>query len=243
MLDFLKNVQVTAPEKTPTSKGGGGVRKERNPLTADLRLFADGSIYPSEELAIRFNLEYGNKPAEDMDPIGNGFDVINSEEFKQYIPVGRRCIWISPVPRAEPKLDIFGTTTYNEDGTPKSSVMDQGSVTYGKATLWPLIKEAYGIELTENEKFIDLNFYGGSQDEAGNQFPFVLPPGKTLAFVPKAIERGEKKGTATVQRRENPEFWCLYPNPEWMTVHEATVLTAAENGVGKLTGAMVEETA
>jgi hypothetical protein len=210
MLGFLKNVQVIAPDKEPR-KGGGGVRKERNPLNADIRIFADGSIYPSVELVKKFQLEYGNRPAtKEEEPTGNGFDIIDSDEFKQYIPVPQRCIWISPVARKNAKVDLFGTTTFNEDGTPKSSVLEQGPVTFGKTSLLPLIEEAYGMKCDEETKFIDLTLCG-TPDENGQEHPLLLPPGKTVAFIPKAKQRGDEKGTATVIRRDLPEFWCLYP--------------------------------
>lgn len=216
MLGFLKNVQVIVPATAP--KKGGGARKERNPVNADIRVFADGSVYPSLELVQRFNLEYGNKPAEKEDPTGNGFDIIDSDEFRQWIVVGRRCIWISPVPRSESKVDLFGSVGYDKDtGEAVSSVIDQGPVTFGKATLLPLLEQVYGLKLQENEdklmvfpdgkRYVDLKFYGSDEKNT----PFFLPPGKTVAFIPKAKQRGEEKGTPTVIKRENPEFYCLYP--------------------------------
>jgi hypothetical protein len=215
MLDFLKQVQVTAPEVE--IRKASGPRKQRNPENADIRLFSDGSVYPSAMLAEKFRLEYGNKPTEKGQSLtGYGFDVIDSEEFKQYLNTPVRCIWVSPVPRSEGKIDMFASTSYNEDGTPKSSVLDQGTVTFGRNTLIPMIESAYGITLNEETKefsngkrYVDFILAGPDKDT-----PFTLPPGKTLAFVPKAKERGEEKGMATVVRRENPEFWCLYPAPE-----------------------------
>lgn len=207
MLGFLKSVKVQAPE-TPVRKGGGP-RKQRNPENADLRVFADGSVYPSASLVARFGLEYGNKPAEDAEPTGFGFDVIDSDQFMNYLDTPQRCIWISAVARTEGKIDLFSTTKYNEDGTPYSSVLEQGSKTFGSAVLLPMLKEVYGIELGENKRHIDLKLFGVPAEE-GEQ-PLTLPNGKTVAFVPKSVQRGDKKGTETVIRRENPSFWCLYP--------------------------------
>lgn len=204
---FLKQVQVTAPEKAPRS--GGGVRKQRNPTNADLRVFANGSIYPSEALVKLFNLEYGNKPEEKQDPIGNGFDIIDSAEFQQYLqlPAGAKCIWISPVPRAEGRISIFGTCTYNEDGTPKTSVLEQGSVTFGKESMIPLIEKNYELKFSDTVKFLDFKLVGMDDDNT----PWTLPENKTVCFVPKLTARGDSKGTQTVQRRENPRFWALVP--------------------------------
>lgn len=218
MLDFLKQVQVTAPEIAV--RRSSGPRKERNPQNADLRVFVDGSVYPSAKLVERFSLEYGNKPEEKADPAGNGFDIIDSDEFIQWLKTPVRCIWISPVPRAESKIDLFGTVSYNEDGTPKVSVLEQGTKTFGENTLIPLLAAAYGITVVEEgegdnktrsfsngKRYVDLQLIGPNEDGSG----FKLPAGKTVAFVPKAKQRGEEKGMATVIRRENPEFWCLYP--------------------------------
>jgi hypothetical protein len=218
MLDFLKQVKATAPETT--IRRASGVRKERNPMNADLRVFVDGSIYPSAALVAKFKLEYGNKPEEGQDPVGNGFDIIDSNEFQQYLPVPVRCIWISPVSRSEMKVDLFGTVTYDkETGAPKASVLDQGTVTFGQNVLIPLIEAAYGITIEETEagktfsngqKHIDLKMYSSDgQDNTEN--PFFLPAGRTMAFIPKSKQRGEEKGTPTVIKRDNPEFYCLYP--------------------------------
>lgn len=207
MLGFLKSVKVQAPEQ-PVRKSSG-VRKQRNPENADLRVFADGSIYPSASLVKRFGLEYGNKPAEDQPTVGFGFDVIDSNQFLAILATPERCLWVSPVARTESKIDLFNTVKYNEDGTPNCSVLEQGSKTFGEKVLIPLLKEAYGVEFTDDKRHVDLKFYGVPQED-GTEAPFTLPNGKTIAFIPKSVQRGENKGTETVVRRENPSFWCLH---------------------------------
>ncbi len=225
MFDFLKQVQATVPEKAPRA---AAPRKQRNPEQADLRVFYDGSVYPSKELVTRFNLEYGRKPAEKEDPTGNGFDIIDSAEFGSYLvlPAGARCLWISPVSRSENKLDLFASCTFEEDGSPKTSVLDQGSVTFGKETLLPLLEQVYGITLDkEGKRYVDLQLVGNGDDAK----PWVLPGERTVAFVPKSVARGEKKGTPTVQRREHPRFWALVPAAVQETAqHEDEALIAEE---------------
>jgi hypothetical protein len=184
-------------------------------------VFADGSVYPSLDLIKKFSLEYGDKPEKDAEPIGNGFDIIPSDEFGNYLKVEANCIWISPVPRSASKIDLFGTVGYDATtGKPAMSVAEQGTMTFGKTTLLPLIERMYGVKAGEDkvfnngQRFIDLQLHG--LDEENN--PFILPPGKTVAFLPKAKQRGEEKGTATVIKRDNPEFYCLYPVPTSMPV-------------------------
>jgi len=224
MLDFLKSVKVQAPE-VPVRKASGP-RKQRNPENADLRVFADGSIYPSASLVARFGLEYGNKPTEDQAPTGFGFDVIDSNQFGRILETPQRCIWISPVARTESKIDLFNIVKYNEDGTPGSSVLEQGTKTFGSTVLIPLLEESSGVKFEEKVMHIDLKLYGGAGDE-----PFRLPDGKRVAFIPKSVQRGENKGTETVIRREDPTFWCLYP-AEVQEEAGANVEESAEAEVG-----------
>jgi hypothetical protein len=231
--DFLKEVKMQVPEM-PARKSGGP-RKAVNPENADLRLFADGSIYPSAALVEAYKLEYGNKP-EDVTTTnelgeekkkrgvvtGFGFDVIDSEDFNNVLNIGaNKCIWISPVPREEGRVDLFASVTYNEDGTPKTSVLEQGSTTFGKEVMIPLLEKAYGITIVTTEgaggrqlkkfsngqRFVDLKLMGN--DEQNN--PWIMPAGKTVCPVPKYVQRGEEKGKPTIVRRDNPYFFCLVP--------------------------------
>jgi hypothetical protein len=217
MLNFLKSVKVQAQEVV---RKVSGPRKQRNPENADLRVFADGSVYPSASLVERFNLEYGPKPTKETPATGFGFDVIDSKEFGNVLETPERCLWISPVPRAEGKIDLFMTVKYDENGIPTGSVLDQGTKTFGTDTLLPLLEEIYGIKLGENRKFVDLKFHG-VPGEDGTESPLTLPDGKTVTFVPKSVDRGKKKGTPTVVRRENPSFWCLYPAQSGVNVEES----------------------
>jgi hypothetical protein len=208
MLEFLN--QITANEVTEqpaTAKGGSNQKKERIPSGSRIRVFRDGSVYPSQKLVDKFDLEYGPK---DCDGCGNGFDVIDSDKFSEF-KVPKRLLWVSPVSRnvKAGKVDLFAAVSYNTDNSPKSSVLNQGANTYGKAELLPMLKEVYGLELTKdsNPDYIDLELV--TNPATGE--PWQLTNGKQVTYVPKKMTRGDKKGEPDAVRREKPEFYVLYP--------------------------------
>jgi hypothetical protein len=61
-LNFLKGAEVTEVEVSASNAKKGGPRKQRNPNPALLaiRVWKDGSVFPSQALVDMFNLEYGN---------------------------------------------------------------------------------------------------------------------------------------------------------------------------------------
>lgn len=158
-LGFLQNIAVVAQEEPAKRPGGGGVRKEWNPPTGlVLRIWASGAVYPSQELVDTFDLEYKNALTTEQEEaikagtmekpnMGFGFDIADSAEFGFINVGGNRCLIISPVRKDDEagRVDLFNTTRFNEDGTPKLSVMDQGLVTFGKDFLIPKIEEIYKI--------------------------------------------------------------------------------------------------
>lgn len=218
MLDFLK--QITVEDPGTIKRGGGGVRKEWNPTDGlVLRVWKDGSIYPSQALVDWFGLEYKHK---EIDNQGNGLDIFSSEQFKIF-KSPKTLILLNVVNRDKPKIDVFGTVTFYarpegldadkvetdfEVGEPITSVMDQGSTTFGKNHLLPMIKEVYSIE--PNEKgFIDLVVAGADGLEATQ--PFTLPDGKVVCHVPKVLSRGKNLGAPSYVKRDNPRLYVLYP--------------------------------
>jgi hypothetical protein len=228
MFDFLKTVTVV-DTVTDKIRKVSSPRKERNPEGLTIRLFRDGSVYPSLELIEKFNLEYpvleaGETPAN----CGNGFDVIDTDKFPAF-QVGKRILIISPVNRKNGKIDLFGSTTYDENGVPKSKVAEQGAKTFGQDEFIGLVEDIYGItfakaavkakEATETTKavtaqpavegveFVDLQFV--VNPSTGQ--PWGLPTGKTVTWIPKKVSRGEKAGEYTIQRRELPVFYALLP--------------------------------
>lgn len=203
MLDFLTTATVAdVAESNVTRKGG--VRKQRNPEGMAIRVFKDGSVYPSQELVDEFNLEYDRKDGNDP---GNGFDVIDTDLYPNF-QVGKRILIISPVPKKAAKVDLFASTTYDEDGNPKALVTEQGSTTYGKAELVPALKNIYGIELNDEQRYVDLVLVA---NPTTNQ-PWELPNGREVTFIPKRVSRGDAKGQITTIRRERPQFWALLPS-------------------------------
>lgn len=258
-LAFLQNIQVVAEEAKPR-KAGGGSRKEWNPTSGlVIRVWKDGSIFPSQELVDKFDLGYRKQLPEDelaalkesnrKPDMGNGFDVADSQDFPTF-KTPQRLLIISPVAKTEGKVDLFGSVAYRkvdeEDGKagePLISVMDQGTTTFGKDFLIPAIEEIYGItffkpaiparpaveakpaegdqpevkgkdatpEVPEvpGVEYVDLVLIG--QDGTEESEPWTLEKGKEVAFLPKRVSRGEKRGDMTVVRRENPRMYVLYP--------------------------------
>lgn len=241
LLSFLKGAKVE--EVAAPVKGTGGVRKQWNPNPGILaiRLWYSGAIFPSQALVDKFNLEYPKGVVEEIpakeavgtpgtegyvagkeasrrisqpEASGNGFDVIDSDAWQAYKGEGRM-LFVSPVAKNQPKVDLFGSTTYEDDGTPKSTVMDQGSVTFGKETLLPLVKEIYGVELAkseegkDNKEYVDLLVVSQLGD-----LDIVSRFSSKLLYAPKKISRGEDKGKPTYEIRENAAIYLLAPAEE-----------------------------
>lgn len=153
-LAFLQNITVVADERPRST---GGARKEWNPPSGlTIRIWKDGSVYPSEDLVKKFELEYRQKLSDDElkqlkeaskpRPFpGNGFDIADTQDFPIFKTNGERFLIISAAEKDAGKVDLFSTTNYEDDGTPKTSVMDQGAATFGKDYLIPRIEEIYGL--------------------------------------------------------------------------------------------------
>lgn len=252
-LAFLSNITVVGEDKPKNTNRGA--RKNWNPENANraaIRLWYDGSVYPSQGLVDRFDLEYsarevddspvadivppgpGVEPAEPakvrFKPInGNGFDVADSEDFKAF-QTPQRLLIAALTPKAGLKVDLFGSVGYDDNDNPLIGVMDQGANTFGKTFLIPSVEEIYGlkfkvpgkaekkdeqgnviasaVEEVAGLEYVDLLFLGVDGE---NSSGFRLPEGKSTAFLPKRVSRGEKRGETTVVRRVNPELFVLYP--------------------------------
>lgn len=253
MFDFLMSatiLDVADSKKTPVS-----TKKNRTPSGLAIRVFRDGSVWPSLELVSQFQLEYphaviskeaiplpeGSHPAAEPEyktvitvaEPGNGFDVFKSIDAAQFSAFGKMLI-VSPVSRKAGKVDLFASTTYNkETGEPLSNVIDQGAKTFGADVLLPMIKEMYGLELTKEDEidYIDLTFVA---NPATGQ-PWGLPAGKTVTTVPKLVSRGADKGLLTMVRRENPSFYVLYPTSLIEAQNAAQAQTAVAQPVTQTT--------
>lgn len=183
--NFLTNL-------TLVDKGRVRIPKEKNPTGLTVRVFATGEVYPSGDLVDKFYLEYPVK--EGIKP-NYGIDIIDS---KQWTPLAEypRMLLFGFTPKTEAKLDLFGTCRYNEDGTPKSSVMTQGTKNEELVNLC----KSFGW-LTEEQKYVDLKVITEHPVKVEND----------LAFIPKTVQRGEKKGEATYVRREGSKFYPVEP--------------------------------
>lgn len=273
LLGFLVGAKFD-PSEAPVRRSGGGARKQWNPLSGlVVRLWKDGSVYPSQALVDKFNLEYApvvitkgeNRPysQEEIDKHnenqlrehdeylsklaqgqpdewkpkelkprfkpsnivpkegakhGNGFDVIDSRVWAGYKASGNM-LFISPASQDLPKVDLFGQTKYTSaeeegavvyDAVPVSSVMDQGSKTFGEDVLIPAVKEIYGIELTDDNEFVDLVVVEELKED-GQSINLKELFSQKVAHLPKRVLRGEDKGKADYVRREHAIVYGFIP--------------------------------
>lgn len=166
LLSFLSSSKI---EDIQVKTGRtGGPRKEWNPPPAviAIRVWKDGSIFPSQAAVDKFALEYRTAVVKkeaiakkDSDPegeqkfrnvydypegAGNGFDVINSKVWPGFQGDGAM-LFVAAVSKTEGKVDLFSQVAYDNDGNPKVSVMDQGSATFGSKSLIPMLEDVYGI--------------------------------------------------------------------------------------------------
>lgn len=180
--NFLNTVSIAKVEETPKAKVGK-VAQERNPTNgASIRLFKDGSIYPSQKLVDDYQLEYSK------DKSGNGFDIFSSTNWNQYPKDTENVVFITAIPKSNSRVDLFGQA--REVNGELTSVMKQGSKTFG-LELIPMLESVYGIKLFADSKYVDLVIV---EDVTLKQ---------DIVYVPKMVMKGEYKGTMTTERREN----------------------------------------
>lgn len=249
LMDFLKSGKVEEVTKAPRT-GATGARKERNPNPALLaiRLFYSGAVYPSQALVEKFDLDYRKaKITKETLPLkdgqteaivrnkyeypegqGNGMDVIDTKEWGQFKGEGRM-VFVAVVPKSEPKVDLFQSTMYEDDGTPKSTVMDQGAVTFGQQILLPMVKEVFGIDLGNEpgkQEFVDLEVLE-EVTEGEETFNVTETFSKPIMLVPKRITRGKDKDKLDYERRENAKVYLLVPKVQEAKEEEVVDLTHA----------------
>lgn len=184
--------------------------KEWNPTGLSVRIFSNGSVYPSKELVEKFNLGFVNK---DSTEVVNGIDVVDSIEWTP-LAAQPRMILFGITPKSEPKVDLFATCKYNDDNTPKGNVMNQGSVS---ESLLNLVR-SMGF-LNEDQKYVDLVIV--------EQYPIKTQDG--LSFIPKTVERGARKGEKTYERRENVTYYPVTTSEEFEKMNAAKNETTTEN--------------
>lgn len=220
--DFLKNMELKEIEKTPVS-----APNSKYPAPgAHLRLFADGSVYPSAELVALHNLEYQNQ---DSTTPENGYDVFVSTDWGQYtgtVPF----VALALVSKHEPKVSLFSQTKYNADKTPKSSVLTQ-KTTAGEELITAL-KTVY-LEKPEDNLF-------GDKPYLDLVILLDQPLNKTASGVyhlPKVIAKGKDAGKPSYVRREHVSIFPVAIAEEEVAQTSAPVEVAAPAPVVKETAA------
>lgn len=183
MFEFLKNLKVKESISAPAPK------VTRSPEGLSLRVFPSGKVYPSVALIDKFKLEYGVSGE-------CGIDFFSSRDWPAYPKEAPGVVFITFVPRGEPKIDLFASRR-SED----TSVLTQGPVADG---LYEMVLETYGKkqgfseEELKSKPYIDIYVMEN----------FALNTENGIYLLPKKIMRGERKGEAQYLRRENI---TLYP--------------------------------
>lgn len=189
---FLDNLELSEVNSAP-----GRVAKKAplNPENADLRLFKDGSLYPSTKLVAEFNLEY---LAEDAEGVENGFDLIDSKIWGM-LPEGTpRFLAIATVSKHEARKPMLFGKARKKDGKPVQSVLEQGSTASGNQ-LAEYAEEVLNVTFGDDQEYMDFNILREHKIASANgvyNFPYVQ-------------KKGEAAGTIKSVRRENCEIFPL----------------------------------
>jgi hypothetical protein len=204
-LSFLQNVEVEAVKKTAAKER---VSTPKLPEDADLRVFGNGNVYPSEKFAEENGLEFVAREIE-ASPVegkkdklivgGNGLDVFSSLKWGAVMgKLPTEIVFLAVVSKSEAKVDMFASTKYNEDQTPKASVFTQGASVFSKKILVPMLAEIYNIDW-ETVLYVDL----------------VVVPENTMRSpngvyqLPKIVSSGKFAGEDDYVRRENIDIMPL----------------------------------
>jgi hypothetical protein len=228
-LEFLKDLQVQEVAKAAPRKTSS-INRQPAADFVGIRIWKSGAVYPSKALIDAFQLEYPTKvkitgtsqkavtledgtvatqdvPTESwVVPQGvqaNGLDVFTMASWSQIDEVTRsshKLILVGVAPKSAPKVSLFNSVKYNEDGTALISVAEQGTVTFGKEVLLPMIEATYGAKPNE-EGFIDL--------QVVTEFNLSSKVPNGIFHLPKVVTRGEDAGKADVVRRENISVFPL----------------------------------
>jgi len=198
-LDFLNDIKLDAVTPKTTVKR---TATPKLPENADLRVFANGKIYPSKAFVEANNLEYQPKSTSE-DGIttvpGAGVDIFDSTRWGMIMgKLPQELVFCAIVPRtqpngkATPKIDLFGSCTYDEKGQPKASVYTQGAGTYGKKEMLNTLAKVYGIDW-ETTAYVDLKM----------DTEHTIKSPNNVYHLPKRVSSGAHKGEDTYIRREN----------------------------------------
>lgn len=193
--DFLATMELKEVDKPITA-----LKAELQPAAdADLRLFSDGAIYPSQALAEREQLEYQSKNSSTPE---YGYDVFLSSDWAQYDQSRPTIVCITKVSKHLAKVDLFSRAKYDENDKPKSSVLTQKN-TSGEQLI-KMLETAYceeGETLFDNGRtFVDLKIINTAPVPAASNGIYLLP---------KQFLKGDKKGQITYERRESIQVFPL----------------------------------
>lgn len=215
---MLGQLTAVEPPVVANKRASGGPRKEWNPTTADIRIWKDGSVYPSQALVQKWGLEFTARAFDEAsgkwtdEPGGLGFDVFHTADYPAI--QGPNLVGIVPVKRSEGKIDLFASCNYytakdkaNGDipegakiGDPVTSVMEQGSNTFGKELL-KMLNTSYDV-IPNAEGYIDLLVFGD---------PIKNINGSEIYNIPKKLKKGDKAGELSYVRREKVSVFVLIP--------------------------------
>lgn len=191
--DFLAEMPLKEIDKSPVNVVGGKVPS----AGADFRLFADGSIFPSQERIDKDNLEFQKKNSGLPE---YGYDVFVSTDWSQFTSkVAFVCV--TKVSKHLKKVDLFGSAKYGKDDLPKSSVANQK--TTAGLDLINYLEKVYcepGEKLFDNRTFVDLKInYSSPLKETETK----------IYHLPKIVQKGKNAGQPTYERRENIQIYPL----------------------------------
>ena len=240
---MLGQLTAVEPPVVANKRAGGGPRKEWNPTTADIRIWKDGSVYPSQALVDKWNLNFTPRTFDEAtgkwsdEPGGYGFDVFHTADYPAI--KGPNMVAIVPVPRSLGKIDLFASCNYytkkdaeNGDvpegakvGDPVTSVMEQGSNTFGKELL-KMLNVSYDV-VPNAEGYIDLLVFGD---------PIKNVNGSEIYNIPKKLKKGDKAGELSYVRREKVSVFVLIPTDDSETtdtLEEGPAKEEGSNDIGK----------
>lgn len=233
LLSFLKQASVETIVEEKKKNGGTAKQRNPNPAVLAVRVWKDGSVYPSQAAVDKFNLEYqaGSYKTvmvgEEKDAAGQitkagvaqrrfepnaapgfGFDVIDSRMWTGY--KGEPMLFLGLVPKTASKVDLFSSVKYDANGKPTGSVMDQGAATFGKDTLLPALESVFNIKLGEDKEYVDMLIVS-ELEEDGEKLDINATFSKPITYAPKKIVRGADQGKPDYVRRENMPIFAFIP--------------------------------
>lgn len=218
-MDFSFVTEVTLDEIVPGTRTGRAPLAVTIPENADLRLFKSGRLHPSIAFATENNLEFMNLPKKgEESPIENGLDFFTSLDWgmvKGKLP--QEVLFISVIPKSLPKVDVFGQTRYEEDGSPKASVFSQGGGKFVKSRLLDMITVVFNINW-ETTSYVDLKVA-----------PQVVKSSNGVYHLPTLVASGPNKGEVTYKTRNN-----IVINPVGLVHAEVIVPKVKEDAPGEV---------